>query len=418
MVTLINQSEPSHIRAIKTVGIGKKGSRAMDNALVQELTNDLKSKKIPSATLGAILGALTVKGVEKEERGLEDILPVGVLSHPMALIDFLDEGAPENVKKLFVKLARKETLNTKEAKTLGGFLFSERAGDGLRGLAASIMRMRYETDEEYAGLLQSAAGTFASAFKKRPPKGEPIITMAEPFDGVDHSYLITPLVADYLQTLNYRVVNLTGRNSGPKAGINLFDIAKELEASFLTAGHECGQRKPRFGWYLNQADLSKALDRWVDIRRQTVKRPFLATIERFVNPLESDIHIASAFHPPYAEKMLRLCENTGFKAAIIVRNGIEGTMAFPLMRATKILCTARISKGKYVRHEMEFEAQKELGCHVTLEEKLETVDARKNADLIITYKQVGATPVELFDWRVQATCHGLKKAIEWIRQCR
>ena len=36
--------------------------------------------------------------------------------------------------------------------------------------------------------------TLTPAFKIPAPKGEPIIQIAEPFDGVDHSYMITPLI--------------------------------------------------------------------------------------------------------------------------------------------------------------------------------------------------------------------------------
>lgn len=40
---------------------------------------------------------------------------------------------------------------------------------------------------------------------------------------------------------------------------------------------------PEFGWYVDQAEASLELDAWVDLRRNIIKRPFLATSEKFIN---------------------------------------------------------------------------------------------------------------------------------------
>ena len=175
--------------------------------------------------------------------------------------------------------------------------------------------------------------------------------MAEPFDGVDHSNLITPLAAQFIQRLNYRVISLVGRNSGPKCGNNLLDLAKSLRGTFLVDSHGLADEPTALGWYLNQQNLSKPMDQWVERRRQIIKRPFLSTLERFLNPFNAHIIISSAFHPPYGEKMLTTCERAGYPGSIIVRNGWEGTMAMPLMRAAKILCAARQKDGSEKREE-------------------------------------------------------------------
>ena len=132
--------------------------------------------------------------------------------------------------------------------------------------------------------------------------------------------------------------------------------------------------------------MSQALDRWVDLRHQIIKRPFLATIERFVNPLKADILIASAFHPPYGEKMMTIAEDAGFKGIIIVRNGIEGTIAFPLMRDVKLLLSARQNDGSFRRHEMIIENSPV----VDMEEMIEKPRAVDNARLINAYIEKGS----------------------------
>ncbi len=219
------------------------------------------------------------------------------------------------------------------------------------------------------------------------PAGGPIVQIAEPFDGVDHSYMITPLLGNFLTEKGYRVVHMTGQNSGPKWDMNLWDILQALG------------KDPAYGFMAYENDMSPAFNRWNVIRRQTIKRPFMSTLERFINPYQADILIASAFHPPYGEKMMTIAKRAGFKKVIIVRNGVEGTVAFPLMRPVKML----ISDGQ----EMSFENTQP----VAMEERIEHPKALDNARLIEQYAREGKTGNSLFDLRVRLTCAGLDKAI-------
>ncbi len=95
--------------------------------------------------------------------------------------------------------------------------------------------------------------------------------------------------------------------------------------------------------------------------------------------------IASAFHPPYGEKMMTFAERAGFKGIIIVRNGIEGTIAFPLLRDVKLLLSASQKDGSFRRHEMNIENPP----LVDTEEMIEKPKASDNARLIETMLKVG-----------------------------
>ena len=57
---------------------------------------------------------------------------------------------------------------------LGKFLFSDEPGDAARGWVASFLRVRYETDDEYEGLLQAMDDTLEPAFKTPAPKASPL----------------------------------------------------------------------------------------------------------------------------------------------------------------------------------------------------------------------------------------------------
>ncbi len=402
------------VEGIKIIGVGQKGTRSLSLGLVREIMEELKEEKVPDVVRGAFFGALVIKGLTPDEKMLAQTFTPDIFDAPEKLAASLAPDAPEFVQKICARLLKKEPLDQQTAQDLGDFLFSDKPGDGARGLAASILRVRYETPEEYAGLRMSVQKTVAGPFGGVVPDGDPIVQIAEPFDGVDRSYLITPLLARHIQNLGYRVVSLVGRNSGPKYGNNLLDLSEALGSCFLKSRTELTNVKPLLGWYLDQRDMSPALDRWVDLRRQIIKRPFLSTLERFVDPVNARIVIASAFHPPYAEKMVRLCEDAGFPSAIIVRNGQEGTLAFPLHRSVTMLCTARREDGTYARTELAFDPQKYLNCCMALNEKLERPSLPENARLVQDYLKGCGTPNKSFDGRVESTCAGLQEAIRWI----
>jgi len=412
MAIVLDPNEPAINRGIKTVGVGKKGSKTLSVQLALEIVEDLRSGKVTEAAKGAFFAGLCAKGIEPDEEVLGQAFDPGVLNDPSKLLKAITADAPEFAQWVCRQLLIGHTLDKHTAYDLGKFLFSDEPGDAARGWVASFLRVRYETDDEYEGLLQAMEDTLEPAFKISTPKGEPIIQIAEPFDGVDHSYMITPLVGQNLQAQGYRVVHQVGRNSGPKLDMNLWDIAKILSATLALSNEDLSSYKPAFGWFFHQSMLSRSLDRWVDLRHQTIKRPFLATIERFINPLKADILIASAFHPPYGEKMMTIAERAGFKGIIIVRNGIEGTIAFPLLRGVKLLLSAKQKDGSFRRNEINIDNT----AKVDMEEMIEKPKALDNAKLIETYVQAGVSGSKYFDLRVQSTCEGLSQALRWLEE--
>jgi anthranilate phosphoribosyltransferase len=414
MAIVLDPQEPAIVRGIKTVGIGKKGSKALTPELAQEIVDDLKSGKVSAAAKGAFLAGLYAKGIEKDEEVLEQAFVPGAFKDPVQLLKTIAPDAPEFVHWVCAQLAAGHALDKQTAYDLGKFLFSDDPGDAARGWIASFLRVRYETDDEYEGLLLAMQETLGGAFKIPAPEGQPIVQMSEPFDGVDHSYMITPLIGRHLQALGFRVVHQVGRNSGPKREMNLVDIANALGQKPALGNAALAKEKLAFGWFFHQSLMSQALDRWVTLRHQTIKRPFLATLERFINPLKSDILIASAFHPPYGEKMLTIAERAGFNKIIIVRNGIEGTIAFPLLRPVKLLMSAGQADGSFRRQEMNIENTAGLN----IEETIEKPKAADNAVLIKAYIEKGSSGSQHFDLRVKATCEGLRQALEKIASLR
>lgn len=95
---------------------------------------------------------------------------------------------------------------------------------------------------------------------------------------------------------------------------------------------------------------------WQALRRVVMKRPGLATAEKFLDTVGCSLFVSSAFHPPYTEKMADMAEELGFPAAIVLRRGLEGSLAFPVSgkRTADVLCSVRLADGSYERHNFVF----------------------------------------------------------------
>ncbi len=407
MPIIFKPNDSAIVRGIKTVGVGKKGSRSLSPQLTAEIKADLDAGKVSDAAKGAFFAGLLAKGPDPVESVL--------VPDPALMVDAITADAPVFVQWVCRQLVLGKTLDKATAYDLGKFLFSPHTGDGARGLIASYLRVRYETDDEYEGIWQAMQETIEPAFCDATPKGEPIVQIAEPFDGNDHSYLVTPLVGDYVQSLGYRVIHMVGRNSGPKLVFNLFDVVNDLGVTYATCNQDLAKHKPSFGWFYEQAAVSKALDRWVNVRRQTIKRPFLSTLEKFIKPAQADIIVTSAFHPPYGEKMLTISERAGFKGAMVIRNGIEGSCGMPLKRPAKILLSVKQRDGSYQRHEINFDVEDFLKITPATEEQREHLTANDNAQLIRNYVKHGKTGDKWFDARVKATQHAFKLGLDYLK---
>lgn len=405
-------------RGIKAVGIGKKGSRSLTRELSLEILAELQKGEFTPASRAAFFAALFIKGVTEDEQVLAEHFAPGTLSNAAQLAEALCQDTPRPVKDLCTQLLEQKELNQTQADTLGKFLLSTSSGkgDGARGLAAIALRVRYETTEEYLSLLRNLNEHIHPDFRDAVPAGTPVVQLAEPFDGVDHNYMITPCLADALQKQNLRVVTLIGRNSGPKLVNNLYDLVKKMGLTFLKNNTELTGRRtaPEGGFYIDQKDLSPILDRWVDLRHEIIKRPFLATLEKFLDPAKADIIVTSAFHGVYGDKMAAVAEGAGFPGSIVVRNGVEGTIAFPLTRPAKLLCSARQPDGSYLHKEIIFDAAEFLQSELPTEEKLESPSLDINAKLVNEFLKKGNTENIEFDRRIAVTCAGIKQGINWI----
>ncbi|CAM9806230.1 unnamed protein product [Scytosiphon promiscuus] len=443
---------------IKAVAVGVSGSKPIPEELVSPLIQAIGQLDKANADVEALerlasfLGTLFVKhditdtdeqvlaAAAKRRAKLKDVGAVraGCSAGQVLSLAGGDKASPET-QELALKLLSGETLEEEEAYRLGKRIFDVQQPSTVLCLCVQILRVRYETPAEWRGLIRAQQETLrverfnpkviSDAYKRGQEAGTKprlVVQLAEPFDGMDRGELLTPLLAQHLQKkFNVVAVSQCGRSSGPKFGQNLLDIATSMTSLSTPFVHsnadmerdvesgEGGIDPPEFGWYVDQQEVSLELDAWVDLRRNIIKRPFLATSEKFINSCGASILVASAFHPSYAEKMLRCAETaTDFKACIIVRKGLEGSLGFGLARETEIVCGVRKADDSFETMSYTFGA-KDMGWEKE-GDKMGAKDTKETVGNIKSFSLEGSSGDQYFDKRVRLSSAGLEVGMEWI----
>lgn len=218
-------------QGVKLIGIGKHGSKKLPEPLIEEITTELLTGNCAPILIGAFFGALLMKEIEPAYYLLEHYSGKGSLNDASLLWSNLCKDVPLEMKPIGVKLLNKQILHKEEAYQLGQYLFSDESGELFRGMAMSILRIRYESDEEYEGLYDAIAEHEDDHFF--PFKSDTLVQLAEPFDGTEHSYMLTPLLATAIQEKGYTVVASCGANGGPKFVLNTADLYNSLSVPFV-----------------------------------------------------------------------------------------------------------------------------------------------------------------------------------------
>lgn len=187
------------------------------------------------------------------------------------------------------------------------------------------LRMKRETDEENAGILQA----LQSVTQHRRVEAPRLLILSEPFNGFNRhcpvaAFLPALLAACGLPALSQGVVEM-----GPKFGVTHaqvlalagYDIGKGVDDAAADVDND------DIGWaYLDQQQATPALFALQDLRRRMIKRPSLATLEKLVMPLQASraTHLGIGFvHKAYPPVLGRLAAGQDFASALIVR-GLEG----------------------------------------------------------------------------------------------
>ncbi len=204
-------------------------------------------------------------------------------------------------------------------------ILSGKADEVQAGIFLIALRMKRETDDELAGILDAINDRITPL----DVAVDELICIVDPYDGYLRGVPAAPFLPAVLAACGQRVLTHGVASMGPKFGAThqavLAAAGCQLPASREAAVIDI--ENSSCGWaYLVQEQLAPELAALTQLRTRIVKRPCLTTIEvalRSLVPTKS-LHLVTGFvHKPYPPIYAKLAQEGGFSSSILVR-GVEG----------------------------------------------------------------------------------------------
>ncbi len=198
------------------------------------------------------------------------------------------------------------------------------------------LRMKRESDEENIGILEALRAYTQPAIAD---VGD-LVDIADPYDGFLRHLPAGPFLPALLAACGVPAMSHGCLQLGPKFGLTHHQIlsAAKVDVDLTPQDAAACLSNPGIGWaYVDQRRFHPSLHALIELRRLIVKRPCLATLEKFCGPLRTrgKNHLVVGYvHAAYEQLLPLLARHAGYATALIVR-GIEGGVIPPLNAPSK-----------------------------------------------------------------------------------
>ncbi|MBX2880651.1 MAG: anthranilate phosphoribosyltransferase [Granulosicoccus sp.] len=231
----------------------------------------------------------------------------------------------EALQKIATGPTLSKDLSRNDACQVMRFILEGKADPVQAGIFLIALRMKRETDDELAGVLDAINGGIETV----PVAVDQLTTIVDPYDGFLRSTPAGPFLAPVLAACGLRVLTHGVYSMGPKFGASHEMVLQAAGASMPANKHAAVRQieDPEIAWaYLSQAELAPELASLTELRTRIVKRPCLTTVEVAVNALvpEKESHLVTGYvHKPYPPIYAKLANVAGFSSSTLIR-GTEG----------------------------------------------------------------------------------------------
>ncbi|MEJ2612398.1 MAG: anthranilate phosphoribosyltransferase [Candidatus Thiodiazotropha sp.] len=199
------------------------------------------------------------------------------------------------------------------------------------------LRMKRETDDENKGSLDAILKISDS----RVAKVDELISLADPYDGVNRNLPVAPMIPAVLATCGLPCVSHGLDSVGPKFGVTHRHVlqAAGIDVDISLDGAVARLEDPQLGWtYIDQKTFCPGLHNLTRLRQRIIKRQVLTTVEVLAKPItaRNKTHLMTGYvHKPYPAKYASLARFAGFEGCLLVR-GTEGGVIPSLRQAGMI----------------------------------------------------------------------------------
>ena len=189
------------------------------------------------------------------------------------------------------------------------------------------LRMKRETDDENAGVLQAVLDNMNPV----TAPVETLVDVGEPYNGYTRCLPMSPFLPAVLAACDVPAITHGLETVGPKYGATAHKILRAAGKAIDMDAAAVATQLATTGWaYIDQSRFCPALHALIPLRNLMVKRSVLSTIEVLTAPIRAQrsTHLLTGYvHKAYPPVYARLARQSGFASAALVRGSEGGVMA-------------------------------------------------------------------------------------------
>jgi anthranilate phosphoribosyltransferase len=346
-------------KIIKSKGTGKTMSKHMDTHQIAFVLSHLNHPDIPLARRATLLTALCMLKNTPEETQLLNQLKSDPTTYLPPELHYFFNPDPNNSTDTHIHTLLQHNPLSKQTITT---LFSNATTLPAEKMATILeaLRLKEETTEENTAIIDY----FKSSISPTQLNIPQLIDIATPYDGFNRSYFLQPFVCALLASIGIPSVIHGVHEVSPKQGLTTHKLLKKAHKNPLKSIQDVANaiENPDIGWgYIDQSIFCPELYNYNQIRIDMVKRPVLATIEKWLHPFAAThtLCVTGFTHPPYKQKTLDIIAHTKTYQQLLLVRGVEGSTLLPPDRRTPYI-TASLTKDNTYTTDHAFMAPKDL----------------------------------------------------------
>lgn len=322
---------------IKRKAVGPKGSRHLNEDDLQIIIPALQSDEISLASKAVLIASIIILDRNILEKRMIEQLRTGELYLPGALYGLFFEESKSDFHTILQKILSGKDLNDEEASYAMEGLWSDNITDYEKGVFLIGERLKRESFEENRAFLRAMKAKVETCRLDLPL----LIDLADPYDGFLRFPVYTPFTAALLAAIGYPAYCHGALDMAPKHGQTTHKILLLAGKDPLRAPDAVAGDLQTIGWgYIDLSKYFPALYKLKQLRENIVKRPFLATLEKLIQPIQSwraSFLITGFVHSHYKKELTMLLrEQKSLHKALLVK-GIEGSTQIDYRKKSELI---------------------------------------------------------------------------------
>ncbi len=315
------------VEILRHKGIGPEGSKSLGQENLLILNDLLKSTEVSKTTISTLLTALlTLEPNPLEALFIEDLKKNYTQIIPSELFFFFEKDRNE-FQELIIQTINKKNLDEAECQKAMEFCFDSETPTYLIAAFLEAQRLKRESFTENSSFYKFFLATRNSVQIDLAS----VVDLCDSYDGVKRNPNFSVFTACVLAALGINVCLHGLESVAPKHGLTTYQLLKAAGKSIPETLEESTTKilDNNIGWtFVHLKAFFPELYRISEMRTEMVKRPFLATFEKLLSPIQAtgkNFLVSPYTHKHYKDEVVNLLKEFSPVNGFIHLKGLEAT---------------------------------------------------------------------------------------------